>query len=190
MPVPRTDITVPDSRSPQNSLSTRPLPRVPEIPDSDGSIYSMSLYGAHIFHINSLNLIRTKRDMKALWRSQRMFCNLLEPSVALSLTFIHLCPIFLPRELFRLHPIFSKVPQDSTSCLWPGYPLAHYPSCQSKHTSTVMPLVISPDIKRIISASDHHTVCLWDAVTGLAVGNTLEGHAGHIYLVAPQTASA
>ena len=52
-PVPRIAITTPDSGSARNSLSTRPLPRVPEIPDSDGSIYSMSSYTSS--HFSSSN---------------------------------------------------------------------------------------------------------------------------------------
>ena len=65
----------------------------------------------HIFHIDSLSLIRTRRDMKTLRRSQRMSCDLLEPSVALSLRVPHIytsLPYLSPPRALSSPPYFLK----------------------------------------------------------------------------------
>src|ERR1700685_1003341 len=51
------------------------------------------------------------------------------------------------------------------------------------HKSGVSSVVFSPDGSKLASASDDHTVRLWDVETGTAIGSALEGHSSSVYLV-------
>ncbi|KAF7351988.1 WD-REPEATS-REGION domain-containing protein [Mycena venus] len=52
------------------------------------------------------------------------------------------------------------------------------------HTDTVYSVAFSPDGKRIVSGSRDNTMCLWDAESGMAIGEPFEGHTDVVYSVA------
>ena len=52
------------------------------------------------------------------------------------------------------------------------------------HTRSIYSVAYSPDGKRIVSASDDRTVRIWDASTGLQVGEPLAGHTDWVTSVA------
>ncbi|QRV95854.1 Tyrosine kinase family catalytic domain protein [Ceratobasidium sp. AG-Ba] len=51
------------------------------------------------------------------------------------------------------------------------------------HTGFISSVVFSPDGSKIISASSDHTVRIWNAMTGEAIGNYLEGHTSYVQSV-------
>jgi WD40 repeat protein len=51
------------------------------------------------------------------------------------------------------------------------------------HTGWVNSVAFSPDGRHIVSASDDHTLRLWDAKTGAQIGDALEGHTGWVISV-------
>ncbi|KAG8988602.1 hypothetical protein FRB94_000572 [Tulasnella sp. JGI-2019a] len=53
----------------------------------------------------------------------------------------------------------------------------------TKHSGPVSCLAMSPDGMTIVSGSYDHTVRLWDAQTGAAIGKAMEGHTGPISCV-------
>ena len=52
------------------------------------------------------------------------------------------------------------------------------------HTGWVNSIAYSPGGQYIISGSHNHTIRIWDAESGAAIGQPLEGHAGLVYSVA------
>ncbi|KAF7333400.1 WD-REPEATS-REGION domain-containing protein [Mycena venus] len=52
------------------------------------------------------------------------------------------------------------------------------------HTDSVNSVAFSPDGRHIVSASDDHTLRLWDAETGAQIGDALEGHTGGVTFMA------
>ena len=62
-----------------------------------------------------------------------------------------------------------------------------WPSCPIEwrgHTFGVNCIAYSPDGQHIVSGSDDHTLRIWDAETGVAVGQPLKGHTDWVRSVA------
>ncbi|KIL65494.1 hypothetical protein M378DRAFT_10853 [Amanita muscaria Koide BX008] len=91
---------------------------------------------------------------------------------------------FLPKNSMLSRHVKAKFPKIPRIVFggaidWPSLQLSI-----RGHTDSVTSIVFSPDGKRIASGSEDKTICIWDAETGLQVGNPLQGHADKVTSVA------
>ncbi|KIL63115.1 hypothetical protein M378DRAFT_55838, partial [Amanita muscaria Koide BX008] len=124
-------------------------------------------------------------EVSAAARDGIRFARMIGGAISESAPHLYLSGLaFLPKNSIlsrHLKAKFPKIPRIvfGGAIDWPSLQLSI-----RGHTKAVTSIAFSPDGKRIASGSDDKTIYIWDAETGLQVGNPLKGHTHWVTSVA------
>ncbi|KAE9390723.1 WD40 repeat-like protein, partial [Gymnopus androsaceus JB14] len=91
---------------------------------------------------------------------------------------------FLPKDSVILQQFISQLEKSLVVCRGQKYSWPSQQAVITGHTSNVNSVAFSPDGKRIVSGSSDKTVCIWNAETGMIIGEPLQGHRDYVNSVA------
>ncbi|KAE9386560.1 WD40 repeat-like protein [Gymnopus androsaceus JB14] len=91
---------------------------------------------------------------------------------------------FIPKDSVILQQLISQLEKSLVVCRGQKYSWPSQQAILTGHTRPVNSVAFSPDGKRIVSGSDDHSVCIWNAGTGMIIGEPLQGHTSWVNSVA------
>ncbi|KAE9393321.1 WD40 repeat-like protein, partial [Gymnopus androsaceus JB14] len=91
---------------------------------------------------------------------------------------------FLPKDSVILQKFISLLDKSLVVCRGHKYSWPSQQAVLTGHISMVNSVAFSPDGTRIVSGSHDLTVRIWNAETGMIIGEPLEGHTGSVTSVA------
>ena len=100
------------------------------------------------------------------------------PHIYLSALAFAPCPLMIPQHYASLYPSIGILKADRLSSWLDVQPIL------TGHTAEVYSVAFSPDGAGIASGSRDETIRLWDAKTGVAIGEPLRGHTRPVESVA------
>ncbi|KAE9382484.1 WD40 repeat-like protein, partial [Gymnopus androsaceus JB14] len=83
---------------------------------------------------------------------------------------------FIPKESVILQPFISQMNRLLIICRGQRYSWPSQQAVLTGHTADVSSVEFSPDGKRIVSGSYDHTLRIWNAETGMIIGEPMQGH--------------
>ncbi|KAE9403162.1 WD40 repeat-like protein [Gymnopus androsaceus JB14] len=91
---------------------------------------------------------------------------------------------FLPKDSVICQQFMSQLDKSLVVCRGQRYSWPAQQAVLTGHKSWVNSVTFSPDGKRIVSGSEDYTVRIWNAETGMIIGEPLQGHTDSVNSVA------
>ncbi|KAE9390734.1 WD40 repeat-like protein, partial [Gymnopus androsaceus JB14] len=91
---------------------------------------------------------------------------------------------FIPKDSVMLQQFISQLDKSLVVCRGQKYSWPSQQAVLTGHTASVHSVTCSPDGKRIVSGSSDQTVHIWNAETGIIIGEPLHGHIDWVVSVA------